>query len=280
MASRDRRDRVLDALTRLASLPEGPPLVLVDNGSRDGTPEAVTAALPRVDVVRTGRNLGGAARTVGAERLATPFVAFADDDTWWSPGALRRAATVLEGAPDLGGVAARVLVGAGRRLDPVCEAMAASPLPRRPGWPGPGVLGFVACGVVLRRDAFLAAGGFHPRYGIGGEEELLALDLAAGGLGIAYDPGLVAIHDPAPSRDPARRRRVQARNAVWTAWLRREPAAAGRATAGAVRAAARDRAAAAGLADAVRGGRWVLGERRVVPADVRAAARAVERSGA
>src|SRR3954452_21137143 len=40
MATRDRRDRVLDTLTRLTALPEQPPLVLVDNGSGDGTADA------------------------------------------------------------------------------------------------------------------------------------------------------------------------------------------------------------------------------------------------
>src|SRR3954452_7089936 len=77
MATRARRARVLDALTRLTALPERPPLVLVDNGSRDGTADAAAAAFPDLDVVRAGRNLGGAARAVGAARLTTDHVAFA-----------------------------------------------------------------------------------------------------------------------------------------------------------------------------------------------------------
>jgi N-acetylglucosaminyl-diphospho-decaprenol L-rhamnosyltransferase len=37
------------------------------------------------------------------------------------------------------------------------------------------VLGFVACGAVVRRSAFLEADGFHPRFEVGGEESILVL---------------------------------------------------------------------------------------------------------
>ena len=39
---------------------------------------------------------------------------------------------------------------------------------RDPELPGPRVLGFVACGAVVRRSPFLAAGGFSSKLGIGG----------------------------------------------------------------------------------------------------------------
>jgi N-acetylglucosaminyl-diphospho-decaprenol L-rhamnosyltransferase len=39
---------------------------------------------------------------------------------------------------------------------------------------------------VIRRSAFVAAGGFHPRLLIGGEEELIATDLAEAGWTMAY----------------------------------------------------------------------------------------------
>src|SRR3954447_17132804 len=82
----------LAAVGRLVELPERPPVVLVDNGSTDGTADAVRARCPSVDVVALPRNLGAVGRNVGVRRLTTPYVAFCDDDTWWDPGALRRAA--------------------------------------------------------------------------------------------------------------------------------------------------------------------------------------------
>ena len=87
------------------------------------------------------RNVGAAVRNAGVRRARTPYVAFSDDDSWWQPGALRRAAAALDADPRLGLVAARTLVGPGEP-DPVNEAMAASPL-REGG--GAAVLGFLAC---------------------------------------------------------------------------------------------------------------------------------------
>lgn len=159
VATRDRAATLLRTLARLSELPEHPPVVVVDNGSRDGTPDVVRREHPDVRVVELGRNLGAPARTVGVRSASTPYVAFSDDDSWWEPGALGRAAAHLRAHPRLGLVAARVLVGPSGRLDPVCEAMEASPLGTSPGMPGPAVVGFVACGAVVRREAFLEVGG-------------------------------------------------------------------------------------------------------------------------
>ncbi|MEU4385604.1 glycosyltransferase [Promicromonospora sp. NPDC023805] len=66
-------------------------MILVDNGSADGSVDAVAAAHPDVTVIRLPRNVGAAVRTVGVRAARTQFVAFADDDSWWAPGALRAA---------------------------------------------------------------------------------------------------------------------------------------------------------------------------------------------
>lgn len=275
IATRDRPLELAATVGRLRDLPERPWVVVVDNASDAGS-AAPAFDDPEVEVVHLSRNLGGAARTVGARRVASPYVAFSDDDSWWAPGALTEAAEILDAHPRLGLLAARVLVGPQEREDPVCEAMRSSPLPRRPDLPGPPVLGFVACGAVVRRAAFLAVGGFHPRFGIGGEEELLALDLATAGWGLAYVDRIVAHHHPSPGRDPSARRRGQLRNALWSAWLRRPAGAAARATVRLVAAHGRPGESAGALTDAVRGLRWVVRERRAVPAAVERAVQLLE----
>src|SRR5581483_561831 len=128
----DRRAEALRAVARALALPERPRVVLVDNASADGTAAAVAAAWPAVEVVPLPTNEGAAARNAGAARLGTPYVAFSDDDTAWAPGALARAADLLEAHPRLAVVSARVLVGAEGREDPTCRVMAATPLPRDP----------------------------------------------------------------------------------------------------------------------------------------------------
>jgi GT2 family glycosyltransferase len=275
IATRNRGTELVGTLTRLLALDEQPPIVVVDNGSTDGTAELVRAHHPGVQVVGLRRNRGAAARTVGARLVDSPYVAFSDDDSWWAPGALSRAADLLDRHPRLAVLAARVLVGPEQRLDPVCQEMAHSPLPPADDLPGPSVLGFIACGAVVRRAAFLEVGGFDARLGVGGEEELVAVDLAVRGWGLAYVDEVVAFHHPSPTRDPSGRRRVQVRNALWSAWLRRPLGGAARQTAHLVALALHQPGASSGLLLALLGLPWVLRERRAVPRELEAALRSL-----
>jgi GT2 family glycosyltransferase len=277
VATRNRRESLLRTLERLSRLPERPLVTVVDNGSSDGTASAVRSAAPGVELVEAGRNLGGAARNVGARRARTPFVAFADDDSWWADGSLALAERILTANASIGLVAARVLVGPDQHEDPVTALMAQSPL-----WDGHAsvrrVLGFLACAAVVRRDAFLQAGGFHRRLGVGGEETLLALDMARGGWSLVYVPEAVVYHHPSPARDPTRRRRNELRNALWTSWLRRPRAHAVSRTAAVLRRLPTDRAAPGALREAAAGLPWALRVRRPVPAEIERELRLVEQS--
>jgi GT2 family glycosyltransferase len=216
--TRNRRDALLRTVPRHEA-----PVIVVDNGSTDGTADALAkAGLPNVSVIRLDRNIGACARNVGVARAGTPYVAFADDDSWWEPGALDRAAALLDRCPRLGLVAARILLGEGGQEDPICGVMARSPLSDQPGLPGRPVLGFVACASVLRRRAFLDAGGFDDVIFFPGEEAKLSIDLAASGWEQCYVPDVVARHQPSPLRSGAcERRRLVSRNAVLTGLMRR-----------------------------------------------------------
>lgn len=260
IVTRDRRPTLLATLERLRSLPGPPPVVVVDNGSTDDTVAAVRRAAPETHLIALGENRGAAGRNVGASAATTPLVALCDDDAWWSPGALDRAAAHFADHPRLGLLAARILVGPQSRLDPTCARMARGPV--RPGAPGPMIAGFVACAAVLRREALLAVGGFEERFGIGGEETLLTMDLLAAGWSAAYADDVVAHHHPHAGTREGRHRAV-VRNDLWTAWLRRPAHVAARATACAL-VPSRWR----GLIDALAGSGWVLRERRPLPAEV------------
>lgn len=209
------------------------------------------------------RNAGAAGRNPGVRRALTPYVAFSDDDSWWQPGALTAAAAAFDADSRLGLIAARTLVGSGLAPDPVNAAMAGSPL-RDNG--SAEVLGFLACGCVVRRTAFLGAGGFSELLFFIGEERLLAYDLVAAGWGRRYLPEVVAVHHPSPRRpDPGGRRRLELRNAVLTAWLRRPPAVALAETASLAGRASGDRDARAALVGTARRLPRALAARRRLP---------------
>lgn len=262
VASRDRRGDLQRSLPRHEA-----PVVLVDNASTDGSAEWVREHLPGVQVVSLPVNRGAVARSIGVARVSTPYVAFADDDSWWAPGALARAVEVMDAHPRLAVLAARVLVGPQQRLDGVCLLMRDSPLGTAIDLPGPSVLGFLACAVVVRREAFEAAGGFDDVIFFCGEEERLALDLAASGWGLAYVDDVVVHHHPSPSRDPRGRELLAARNTVLTAVLRRPWPVV---LASVRRCAGQGRLGRAALRQVVRRLPRALVRRRVVPPDVEA----------
>jgi len=221
VATRNRASALRRTLDRLRFLPERAELIVVDNGSTDGTRDLVRKEFPDVRVLALPRNHGAVARNRGVSAARTPYVAFADDDSWWRPGALGVAVELFERHPRLALVAARTLVGSVERIDPVSRFMATAPLGRADDLPGPSVLGFLACAAVVRRDAFLGCGGFDPVVFFMGEEERVAYDLAAAGWGLAYCAGVTAHHHPEPAADPAAKRLLAARNAALTGWMRR-----------------------------------------------------------
>jgi GT2 family glycosyltransferase len=267
MITRDRRQSVLDALGHLRTGADPSPVIVVDNGSTDGTAAALRDA-EGVEVIASDRNLGSAGRNVGVRRASTPYVAFADDDSWWAPGALARAEQILADHPRLAVLVARTLVGPEEDDDPLNELLGRAPFGQAADLPGPTAVGFLACAVIVRRAAFLSVGGFHARYGVGGEEQLLALDLLAAGWGVAYVPEVVAHHHPAPGPGRVGRRVGQLRNDLWTVWLRRRWSTVLPVTLSFARQALRDAEARRALAVAARGLPWVVRERRAVPADV------------
>ena len=275
VATRNRQQRLLESLQRLtASMPDE--VIVVDNGSSDGTAEAVRRAFPHVRVLQLATNRGSAARTVGAQAARNEIVAFSDDDSWWAPGALDRAAHHFARHPRLGLIAARILVGEDDRLDPVSAEMARSPLPTPPWLPGPSVLGFVACGSVVRRAAYLGAGGFSDLLFFLGEERLLALDLATAGWDLVYAVEVVAHHHPAERRPSAERRALVQRNDLLTVWLRRPARRALSATACLAARAPHDAVARRALAGALRRLPRALAARRRLPQHVERALRLLE----
>ncbi|GAA0471735.1 glycosyl transferase [Paractinoplanes deccanensis] len=253
VATRNRADRLRETMPRHRAR-----TILVDNASDEELP-----GLPGVEVVRLDGNRGAAARNVGVARARTPYVAFADDDSYWTPGSLARAAEIMDAHPRTALLAARVLVGREGRLDPVSAAMAESPLGANEA--GRAVLGFLACSVIVRRDAFLAVGGFEPRLFVYGEEALLAMDLTAAGYELSYVDELVVRHLPQPAgRDTGARARRETRNRVLTALLRRPPSVVARTMLAGVRQSPR------GVAQAVGDLPWALRRRRPLPPEVEA----------
>ena len=129
-------------------------VVVVDDGSTDGS-----AAIAQSRAVRyLAQPNGGpaAARNAGVDAARGSLLAFLDQDDEWLPATLRKRVEALRGSPELGFVLGR--------LEVVLEPGTSWPHwldPRRRTEPAPG---YCPGTLLVRREAFAAAGGFDPRF--------------------------------------------------------------------------------------------------------------------
>jgi N-acetylglucosaminyl-diphospho-decaprenol L-rhamnosyltransferase len=84
--------------------------IVVDNGSTDGTPEAVRAQFPTVQLIEPGRNLGFAGgNNRGLAAAAGRMVCLLNPDTEPRPGALAALVACLDAQPTVGAAGPRLL---------------------------------------------------------------------------------------------------------------------------------------------------------------------------
>ncbi|WP_219731550.1 glycosyltransferase family 2 protein [Frigoribacterium sp. NBH87] len=194
-------------------------VVVVDNGSTDGAPEAVAEAHPEVTLVRAPGNVGyGRAVNLGAEqaRSADEWLLVCNPDTLATPDTLARLLEAAHRAPRAGALGPRVLdpdgsvypsaralpsirTGIGHALlsgvwpsNPWTRRyqqrdVSASASPAEVGWLSGAFL-------LLRREAFDQIGGFDPDFFMYFEDVDLGRRLAEAGWSNLFVPEAVVTH--------------------------------------------------------------------------------------
>lgn len=167
-------------------------LIVVDNGSADGSASAAARCFPHLEVVRPGVNLGFAGgANAGAAHAHGDVLLFLNPDVRVEPGC---AAALLAEFDDphtgIAGpalhVAASALVEYGATVDPLGSPIGLTRV--RPPLYVPG------CALAVRRSLFKRLGGFDERFFMFAEDVDLCWRALLAGWDVRVVPGAVATH--------------------------------------------------------------------------------------
>ena len=225
--TRNRKQALSSVLDRLLEQPVGEILV-VDNGSSDGTAEQVRGFSDPVRLLEPGENLGLGGRNLAAGEAAGDLLLMLDDDCFPLPGSVEALAEAFGANPLLGvaggfvrdvdsdgNVIRQTELGtfdwwlrAGRKGDAPAQ-----------GWPA---FSFPEGACMIRRAAYLEAGGFFAPYFLASSEVDLGARLHANGWEVRYFPQAVFDHMKATSERQSSEVNLyyRVRNHLWYIWLR------------------------------------------------------------
>lgn len=199
IVTRNRREqllRTLDILERNTRLPRYAwEVLVVDNASDDGTPEAVGRHHGHPAVIRLDENEGVPARNHALRPARGRFVVFLDDDSYPLDDAIPRSLAYLSRHPKTAALVCPAVLPNGRAEAPAMPAIT------------------LGCATVFRRSVLDEIGGFAPEFFRQAEEYELSFRIWAAGYRIERFEDIRFGHDKSASgRSSALTRRMDLRN--------------------------------------------------------------------
>jgi GT2 family glycosyltransferase len=205
-------------------------VLIADNASSDGAPQAAAARDPTLRLLPMGANLGfAAANNRAAEAAKGRWLALLNPDAYPHPDWLARLQACAAAHPTVRCFTSRQLMAKDpSRLDGLGDAMTGIGFPYRGGYglpdPGPDVAAapvFSPCGaaMMIDRDLFIGEGGFDEAFFCYCEDVDLGYRLQLLGEPVLLAPGAVVLHEGSASTG-GRRSDFSlfhgARNRLWT----------------------------------------------------------------
>ena len=212
ITTKNRRDELRTAVRSAVAQRAAPSVLVIDDGSTDGTSEMVRAEFPDVRVDRVERSLGLIVqRNRGAELASDADVIFSidDDAAFATPDVVGQTLDEFEGQPRVGAVAI-----------PFVNVNGENVLHQRaPGEAGVVVAGeFIGTAHAVRRDVFRRLGGYRASLFHQGEERDFCLRMLDAGWVVRLGRSEPIHHFESPRRDTRRMDLFGRRNDVLFAW--------------------------------------------------------------
>jgi GT2 family glycosyltransferase len=218
----------------LALDPAPAEVIVVDNGSADGTAEYLRQVHPNVTVVALDQNLGFAGgNNAGARHATAPYLAFLNNDAQVDPGWLAALVAPAERDPEVGLVTSRIVfMDQPDTIDSAGDGYlrCGGAYKRDHGGTAAALDGaeevFGACGAafLIRRTLFEELGGFDDDFFMVYEDVDLSYRARLRGVRCVYAPTAVAWHAGSTSIGHVSAQQVfyGQRNLEWT-WLKNTP---------------------------------------------------------
>jgi len=171
-------------------------VIVVDNGSSDGTLKMLAEQFPKVRIIKNARNLGAAeAKNQGVSAARGEFVWFLDSDSQAKSGeCMRNMVRILEEHADVGSVGGESHEGVG----PVALNVGANGRTVLTPVEKPSMLecGYLAtCNMMCRKKLLKEVGGFDSRYFYLAEDKEVGFRIRCMGLRNVMDEGTLAQHN-------------------------------------------------------------------------------------
>ena len=195
-------DRCLGSLS-MSKIPVD--VIVIDNGSTDGTPDYIAEYFPEMKIVATGENHGfGRANNIGfrhAMKNGYEYVYLLNQDAWVFPDTFGILVDAMEDDKSLGVLSPMQLTATEQNLDPRfekwCPPAAWSDF-RKKGSCSSNVYGVkfvMAAHWMISRDCLEDVGGFSPAFTHYGEDDNFLHRARYKGYKIAVHSGAKAVHD-------------------------------------------------------------------------------------
>lgn len=191
--SYNRREEILDCLASLGRQTyPATEIVVLDNGSKDGSAEAVAEAYPEVRLIRLPYNSGAwAGRDIAIANTQGEYLFMIDSDAVAPPDAIAQLVAKMESDPLLGIVQPMIQ---DLHTDTVYSMGFGREAARHECYRWQ----FHGCAALIRREAYRRAGGFPRHYLVAGGEAYLSIPMLDAGYAILYWPEVAVRHALSP----------------------------------------------------------------------------------